>query len=361
MAYVAIPSTNLSISSNYYSSSYVFSKYGYRARQPNRTCENLLGSRNIVSSTLSNYRSFHMNTRKEVGLLFAYFILLFKNVYNQHIPPRMSRRLSHSVDTAPLSTNQYGYSTSSNYRPRYHYGNWVGSQSGLEPSSNISCQKNISTEHVPYHGVSKHSSSSGSMSNLYKHSPCHESSTFNPCARHWRTSKHLRNSPADSLVATEFPKAINGTMHTLNTSAQYSNSEFLYGDDFQKGDLIKNRYQIVQEIGRGSFGRVYKAIDNETGKFCALKCIKDIANFRKLALEEIDILLYLAQKDTNDEYNFLHLNDHFSTRDHIFMVSDLLSINLFQLIHRNNYRGFAPKLVRKFVQCILNCLHFLHE
>ena len=255
--------------------------------------------------------------------------------------------------------------TPSSYKSKYFsrgsYTKRGGSHSGFDTTLNLPRPKNFSLERVPYYGALKHSPTFGSTSNLHKHSPSRESSVFNSRPHHWRSSKPFRNSPEDSFTVKERSKDTNVVSHTPSAYTEHPNSDFAIGDGFQKGDLVKSRYQIVQEIGRGSFGRVYKAVDNETGKFCAVKCIKDIANFRKLALEEISILSHLTQQDKNDEFNFLHLNDHFLTQYHIFMVSDLLSINLFQLIHRNNYRGFAPKLVRKFARCVLNCLYFLHE
>lgn len=42
------------------------------------------------------------------------------------------------------------------------------------------------------------------------------------------------------------------------------------------GDVIKDRYEVVKQLGQGGFGAVFEAKDKKTGEVCALKVYKDI-------------------------------------------------------------------------------------
>ena len=44
-----------------------------------------------------------------------------------------------------------------------------------------------------------------------------------------------------------------------------------------KGDVVANRYQILDELGRGGYAIVYRAVDQETNEVIALKTIRPIA------------------------------------------------------------------------------------
>lgn len=42
--------------------------------------------------------------------------------------------------------------------------------------------------------------------------------------------------------------------------------------ELKKGTMLKNRYEIVEQIGEGGFGNTYKAIDHLLNRFVAIKC-----------------------------------------------------------------------------------------
>jgi dual specificity protein kinase YAK1 len=56
------------------------------------------------------------------------------------------------------------------------------------------------------------------------------------------------------------------------------------------------------------------------------------------------------QMDKNDDHHLLRLKDTFIHRQHLCLVFELLSVNLYELIKQNQYRGLSTTLVRVFAQ-----------
>lgn len=51
-----------------------------------------------------------------------------------------------------------------------------------------------------------------------------------------------------------------------------------------KGSTFANRYEIIEELGRGGMGRVYKALDSEISEEVAIKLLKpEIAETKQLS------------------------------------------------------------------------------
>jgi len=126
-------------------------------------------------------------------------------------------------------------------------------------------------------------------------------------------------------------------------------------------DHIAYRYEVLKEIGKGSFGQVIKAYDHKTHQHVALKIMRNEKRFQRQAQEEIKILQFLKGQDKENSLNVVHMNESFSFRNHICITFELLSMNLYELIKKNNFKGFSLQLVRKFAYSMLQCLDVLHK
>lgn len=62
-----------------------------------------------------------------------------------------------------------------------------------------------------------------------------------------------------------------------------------------KGDHLAYRYEVVDVLGKGSFGQVVRCVDHKTGGLVAVKIIRNKKRFHQQALVEVNILQKLKE------------------------------------------------------------------
>jgi dual specificity tyrosine-phosphorylation-regulated kinase 2/3/4 len=86
--------------------------------------------------------------------------------------------------------------------------------------------------------------------------------------------------------------------HVGDLNAQTAN--FGYDDDrgdynIVFGDHLAYRYEVVDMLGKGSFGQVVRCVDHKTGGLVAIKIIRNKKRFHQQALVEVNILQKLRE------------------------------------------------------------------
>jgi serine/threonine protein kinase/tetratricopeptide (TPR) repeat protein len=76
--------------------------------------------------------------------------------------------------------------------------------------------------------------------------------------------------------------------------------------DFAPGQYFGKRYQIIEEIGRGGMGRVYKALDKELNRTVALKMIKPEISSHLSIVERFKREIKLASQITHENVCRIH-------------------------------------------------------
>lgn len=127
----------------------------------------------------------------------------------------------------------------------------------------------------------------------------------------------------------------------------------------QGDEILNDRYILKHKMGKGSFGQVVCAYDQENKCEVAVKIIKSRKPFLVQARTEIDILNKVLEKDVNDEANIVRLLDQFIYRNHQCLVFEILSFNLYELLKNTRFRGVSLGLIRKFSRHLLKSLEML--
>lgn len=146
----------------------------------------------------------------------------------------------------------------------------------------------------------------------------------------------------------------------LNVSA----SNFGYDDDrgdynIVIGDHLAYRYEVVDILGKGSFGQVVRCIDHKTGILVAVKIIRNKKRFHQQALVEVNILQKLREWDPENHHSCVNFDQNFYFRGHLCISTDLLGMNLYEFIKAHDFRGFSLKLIRRFTKQMLGSLLLL--
>ena len=155
------------------------------------------------------------------------------------------------------------------------------------------------------------------------------------------------------------------------------------------GEILLDRYVIMQKLGYGHFSTAWLALDNNNGNYVAIKVQKSDERYIQGAYDEIEILQALAKKNFDKEWikslreyykddpeklkelenvehtqvvqllnSFIHNGQN---GKHFCMVFEVMGVTLLEIIKRYNYKGIPLPLVRIITKQILIGLDFLHR
>ncbi|KAL2115716.1 hypothetical protein VTJ04DRAFT_9971 [Mycothermus thermophilus] len=127
------------------------------------------------------------------------------------------------------------------------------------------------------------------------------------------------------------------------------------------GDHLAYRYEIIDLLGKGSFGQVVRCIDHKTGVLVAVKIIRNKKRFHQQALVEVNILQKLREWDPHNKHSMVNFTHSFYFRGHLCISTELLDMNLYEFIKANAFRGFSLRLIRRFTKQMLSSLNLLKQ
>ncbi|CCM01143.1 uncharacterized protein FIBRA_03191 [Fibroporia radiculosa] len=144
----------------------------------------------------------------------------------------------------------------------------------------------------------------------------------------------------------------------------YDNEDYdyiLYVNDWLGTD-DGHKYLILDILGQGTFGQVVKCQNMKTHEVVAVKVVKNKPAYFNQSMMEVTILELLNnQCDPHDEHHILRLRDSFIHKNHLCLVFELLSSNLYELIKQNQFQGLSTQLVKVFTAQLLDAMTILKD
>jgi dual specificity tyrosine-phosphorylation-regulated kinase 2/3/4 len=112
------------------------------------------------------------------------------------------------------------------------------------------------------------------------------------------------------FCGTQSAQKFNGDLEATSANFGYDDERGDY--NIVNGDHLSYRYEVVDLLGKGSFGQVVRCIDHKTGGLVAIKIIRNKKRFHQQALVEVNILQKLREwvryfagsQPQNADYNF---------------------------------------------------------
>ncbi|XP_028924808.1 homeodomain-interacting protein kinase 1 isoform X1 [Ornithorhynchus anatinus] len=147
-----------------------------------------------------------------------------------------------------------------------------------------------------------------------------------------------------------------GTTTTVTTKSSSSSGE----GDYQlvQHELLcsmTNSYEVLEFLGRGTFGQVAKCWKRSTKEIVAIKILKNHPSYARQGQIEVSILSRLSSENA-DEYNFVRSYECFQHKNHTCLVFEMLEQNLYDFLKQNKFSPLPLKYIRPILQQVATAL-----
>ncbi|XP_061417544.1 dual specificity tyrosine-phosphorylation-regulated kinase 4-like [Lethenteron reissneri] len=119
------------------------------------------------------------------------------------------------------------------------------------------------------------------------------------------------------------------------------------------------RYEVLDVLGQGSFGKVLKCLDHKSKEFVAVKVLNRARFNESVHRREIEILKRL--QTARESSKIIRMMEHFSFRGRECVVFELLNGNLRSQLKLTHRQGFVLETVRLFAISLLKSLQQLRD
>ncbi|KAK2715513.1 hypothetical protein QYM36_010199 [Artemia franciscana] len=182
----------------------------------------------------------------------------------------------------------------------------------------------------------------------------------------YRKTASKRKHPEEADYSAEAPST-NSVSYQTGSSGMASHSKPVapQGSSSSDGDYqlvqhevlysLNNQYEVLEFLGRGTFGQVVKCWKKGTNEIVAIKILKNHPSYARQGQIEVNILSRLSQENA-DEYNFIRAFECFQHRNHTCLVFEMLEQNLYDFLKQNKFQPLPLKYIRPIMQQVLTAL-----
>ncbi|KAI7802898.1 homeodomain-interacting protein kinase 3, partial [Triplophysa rosa] len=118
---------------------------------------------------------------------------------------------------------------------------------------------------------------------------------------------------------------------------------------------LKNTYEVLGFLGRGTFGQVVKCWKRGTNEIVAVKILKNHPSYARQGQIEVGILARLSSENA-DEHNLVQAFECFQHRSHTCLVFEMLEQNLYDFLKQNKFSPLPLKVIRPVLQQVAAAL-----
>ncbi|XP_010895095.2 dual specificity protein kinase CLK4 isoform X1 [Esox lucius] len=130
---------------------------------------------------------------------------------------------------------------------------------------------------------------------------------------------------------------------------------------YHRGDMLRDRYEIVSSLGEGAFGKVVECIDHTNDTRVALKIIKNIDRYREAAMAEVEVLEQMNSLDFDRKYACVRMLDWFDHHGHVCISFELLGLSTYDFLKENSFQPFPIEHIRIMAYQIIKAVRFMHK
>ncbi|TSY83921.1 Homeodomain-interacting protein kinase 2 [Bagarius yarrelli] len=118
---------------------------------------------------------------------------------------------------------------------------------------------------------------------------------------------------------------------------------------------VSSSYEVLEFLGRGTFGQVAKCWKRGTNEIVAIKILKNHPSYARQGQIEVSILNRLSAENA-DEYNFVRSYECFQHKGHTCLVFEMLEQNLYDFLKHSKFSPLPLRHIRPILQQVATAL-----